>query len=58
MSCPSRRLAENRRAAGRFTTATIGLKELVADDVKLAAGYGVRVTRARNGAFTVREAMQ
>ncbi len=47
---------ETRSAADRFTKATKGLKELIEPDVKLAAGHGVKVTRARNGALTVREA--
>ncbi len=47
---------ETRKAADRFGSATKGLKELVEADVKLASGHGVKVTRARNGALTVREA--
>ena len=47
---------ETRTAAARFTSATKGLKELMESDVKLATGYGVKVSRSRNGALTVREA--
>jgi len=34
------------------------LKTLVEDDVKQASGHGIKVTRAKNGALTVREAAQ
>ena len=47
---------ETRTAASRFNTATKGLKDLMESDVKLATGYGVKVSRSRNGALTVREA--
>ncbi len=47
---------ETRTAAARFNSATKGLKGLVELDVKLASGHGIKISRSRNGALTVREA--
>jgi predicted phage-related endonuclease len=47
---------DNRAAAAHFADAAKGLKSLVPDDVKLASGHGIKISRARNGALTVREA--
>jgi predicted phage-related endonuclease len=47
---------ETHAAAKRFDDATKCLKALIEDDVRLASGHGVKVSRARNGALSVREA--
>ena len=48
----------HKAAAGHFETATKGLKSLIEFDVGEAFGHGVRVSRAKNGALTVREQKQ
>lgn len=45
----------NKAPAKKFETATKGLKDLIEADVKLAFGHGVKVSRAKSGALTVRE---
>jgi hypothetical protein len=45
----------NRKAAKEFETGAKMLKELVEADVREAYGYGVKATRAKNGAITIRE---
>ena len=45
---------ENEAAAKEFKTADKELKALVEADVKLACGNGVKATRAKNGALTIR----
>ena len=45
-----------REPAKRFDAANKGLKALIEPDVKLATGHGVKVSRSKAGALTVREA--
>ena len=45
-----------KEAAERFNSATKGLKGLVEQDVKVAFGHGVKVSRSKAGALTVRVA--
>lgn len=49
---------KHKTAAGHFETATKGLKSLVEFDVGEAIGHGVKVSRAKNGALTIREMNQ
>lgn len=46
---------EHRSAAKTFNDAVKSIKELVEPDVKLAHGHGIKATRAKNGAITLRE---
>ena len=46
----------HKSAAGHFETAAKGLKSLIEFDVGEAFGHGVKISRAKNGALTVREA--
>jgi predicted phage-related endonuclease len=45
----------HKSAAKIFEDSKTNLKKLVDKDVKEAYGYGVRITRAKNGALTVKE---
>ncbi len=45
-----------KEAAALFANATKGLKGLVEQDVKLAFGHGIKVSRSKAGALTVRAA--
>lgn len=45
----------NKDAAKTYTAADKALKGLVAEDVKLAHGHGVKVSRAKNGSLRVTE---
>ena len=45
--------AENNAAVKVFKQAEKTLKELTEDDVKLAHGHGVKVSRAKNGALRI-----
>lgn len=47
---------ENKKAASKFESAAKGLKALMEFDVGEASGHGVRITRAKNGSLTIREA--
>lgn len=47
---------DNKDAAKAFKDADKEIKALVEDDVKLAFGHGIKATRAKNGAITIRSA--
>lgn len=44
-----------RAAAKVFKAAETTLRESVAADVRCAYGYGIEITRARNGALRIKE---
>ena len=44
-----------RSAAAAFTRTSKELKTLVGQDVKLAIGHGIKATRSRAGAITIKE---
>lgn len=45
---------DNKTAAGKFDKAAEGLKKLVEADVGTASGHGIKITRAKNKALTIR----